>query len=144
MIRDIKQSDLKLINYGLKELNQPLLKEIKSNYLMYVFNNYKKGFINYTLSYEIMDIDGIYIFPNERKKGYAYSMMLEFFEFARSKGAKKIMLEVRESNTPALNLYKKLGFKILCKRKNYYKTRLLKEDAFVMEKNLQGRKNKNG
>ncbi|MDD4110368.1 MAG: ribosomal protein S18-alanine N-acetyltransferase [Clostridia bacterium] len=33
----------------------------------------------------------------------------------------KIWLEVRKDNSPAINLYKKLGFKELYERKNYYK-----------------------
>jgi ribosomal-protein-alanine N-acetyltransferase len=39
----------------------------------------------------------------------------------------KIILEVRQSNDTAKNLYTKLGFNKISKRKNYYK----KEDADI-------------
>ena len=42
--------------------------------------------------------------------------------------SKDITLEVRESNYPAINLYKKFGFTKLAIRKNYYKN----EDALLM------------
>ena len=40
-------------------------------------------------------------------------------------------LEVREDNKPAINLYEKFGFKIVGKRKNYYKNN---KSAFIMWK----------
>lgn len=44
--------------------------------------------------------------------------------------AKYITLEVRVSNTPAINLYEKYGFKSLGTRKGYYQNN--NEDAIVM------------
>lgn len=51
------------------------------------------------------------------------------------KGVKTFVLEVRTGNEVALNLYKKMGFKIAGKRPKYYTDN--KEDAFIMirEKN---------
>lgn len=45
--------------------------------------------------------------------------------------AKRYLLEVRSSNERALKLYKKIGFKPLTIRKNYYHAPV--EDAIVME-----------
>lgn len=42
-----------------------------------------------------------------------------------------ITLEVNESNLPAIELYKKLGFKTLGKRKKYYNNT---HDAYIMTK----------
>ena len=47
---------------------------------------------------------------------------------------KKILLEVREGNLAAINLYKKMDYKIDGIRKGYYKK--YKEDAILMSKNL--------
>jgi len=47
-------------------------------------------------------------------------------------------LEVRESNTPAINLYKSYDFKLLSKRKDYYTNP--REDALVLVKNLKENK----
>jgi len=49
-------------------------------------------------------------------------------------------LEVRESNQPAINLYKKFGFEILYLRKDYYSNG---ENAFVMVKK-DNKRGKNG
>ena len=45
-----------------------------------------------------------------------------------------MFLEVRSSNTPAINLYKKAGFTNLSVRKKYYDDG---EDAVVMAKELR-------
>jgi len=49
---------------------------------------------------------------------------------SREAGATFITLEVRQSNTSALTLYRKLGFEIMGTRKNYYTKP--DEDAYVM------------
>jgi ribosomal-protein-alanine N-acetyltransferase len=45
-------------------------------------------------------------------------------------GADFFYLEVRKSNIPAINLYKRFGFEIISIRKEYYSDN--KEDALVM------------
>jgi ribosomal-protein-alanine N-acetyltransferase len=47
--------------------------------------------------------------------------------------AKQCYLEVRVTNTPAVNLYKKLGFPVTRTIKGYYADG---EDAYVMTKKL--------
>ena len=44
-----------------------------------------------------------------------------------------ITLEVRVSNEPAINLYKKRGFSTVCVKKGYYKDG---EDAYYMMKGV--------
>ena len=46
---------------------------------------------------------------------------------------KEIFLEVRVSNLPAQGLYKKLHFKEIARRKNYYHDPI--EDAVIMKRN---------
>jgi ribosomal-protein-alanine N-acetyltransferase len=43
------------------------------------------------------------------------------FEAARSRGIRRIYLEMRRGN-PALHLYRKLGFEPIGERPNYYRT----------------------
>jgi ribosomal-protein-alanine N-acetyltransferase len=45
--------------------------------------------------------------------------------------ARKVILEVRKSNNPAINFYLKFEFRIAGERKNYYSNPI--EDAYVME-----------
>ena len=49
-------------------------------------------------------------------------------------GMQKAFLEVRPSNKPAITLYRKFGFKLLCTRKNYYTDN--QEDAHLFELDL--------
>ena len=56
-------------------------------------------------------------------------MLNYFFDNYLNQGD-RIILEVASNNEPAINLYKKCGFKIINIRKKYYKN----IDALVMEK----------
>lgn len=68
-----------------------------------------------------------------KRKGYA-SVLLNFVKaFSAQNDIKKIWLEVKEGNLPAISLYKKLGFKTDYIRKNYYSNG---ENACVMSFDL--------
>jgi len=55
-----------------------------------------------------------------RNKGLAKKIVGEVLDFAQKNAAKKVFLEVRESNEKAINLYSNLGFEKYAVRKNYY------------------------
>ena len=58
---------------------------------------------------------------NEHKnKGYA-KMLIEYIKNFATSQNKTVSLEVKETNTKALSLYQKMGFKVVSKRANYYK-----------------------
>jgi ribosomal-protein-alanine N-acetyltransferase len=57
--------------------------------------------------------------------------MGELEKWSQSKEASAMMLEVGVENSGAIALYKKLGYKTIATRKNYYGQGL---DAFVMRK----------
>jgi [ribosomal protein S18]-alanine N-acetyltransferase len=76
-----------------------------------------------------MHIMSIAVHPEFRGLGLAKKLMeVSEKDFC---GGKLMLLEVRVSNVPAVELYKKLGFKQLYVRKKYYPDG---EDAIVMEK----------
>lgn len=54
----------------------------------------------------------------------------------QDRGASCMFLEVRHSNSIAINLYEKLGFNCIATRKNYYPTTTGKEDALVLRKDF--------
>lgn len=58
---------------------------------------------------------------------------------ARDYGATKMLLEVRPSNTAAIALYAGAGFSELAVRRGYYPAGDAREDAVVMQLELQGR-----
>jgi len=69
-----------------------------------------------------------------RKCGIAKILMEKVLEELKLHKVSEIILEVRKSNKPALELYKKYDFKEIGIRKDYYKEPL--EDAIIMIKSI--------
>ena len=65
-----------------------------------------------------------------RRQGYAEKLIQSFIH--QNAHNKKIVLEVRQSNTAAINLYQKQGFRQIGERRDYYMFPL--ENALIMEK----------
>lgn len=59
--------------------------------------------------------------PDFRRQGAARSLLVEARERLLAAGAKRVYLEVRQSNKPAQALYYSLGFAIHSLRKDYYR-----------------------
>ena len=78
------------------------------------------------------DITNIAVDPSYRKQGIASSLLMKLFEICRENSCSDITLEVRASNIPAQNLYKKFNFKEEGIRKKYYSDN--GEDAIIMWK----------
>jgi ribosomal-protein-alanine N-acetyltransferase len=88
------------------------------------------GYIIYWLIRDDVQINNIAVRPDCRGLGLGEAMIRFAIAKSREVGARFITLEVRQSNTPALNLYRKLGFEIVGTRKNYYTKP--DEDAYIM------------
>ena len=78
------------------------------------------------------DITNIAVTPKYRKHGIASNLLIKLFEVCKTFNCGDITLEVRASNTPAQNLYKKFNFKEEGMRKGYYSDN--GEDAIIMWK----------
>ncbi len=72
---------------------------------------------------------------DRQRQGVAGFLISECLRHAILAGAENAFLEVRASNTPAIGLYQKLGFRLIGKRPNYYPD--THEDALMMIKNLK-------
>jgi ribosomal-protein-alanine N-acetyltransferase len=68
--------------------------------------------------------------PAHRRKGVADALMTELTALAGERKLSFMTLEVRESNLPAIGLYKKYGFSVAGIRPGYYDEP--KEDAVIM------------
>lgn len=77
------------------------------------------------------DIMNVGVSPDFRRQGIAERMIAELEKFCRNSGIFEINLEVRVSNTPARQLYEKMGFCEIGIRKGYYDG---KEDGVFMKK----------
>lgn len=95
------------------------------------------GFAIMSIAFEESHLLNIGVKKENRGKGYGEKILKKMFVAAEAMGSKKIILEVRVSNKRAYNLYEKLGFEQIGKRKNYYRLPEGREDAFVMSKILR-------
>ena len=77
----------------------------------------------------------IAVSPAWRGKGIARQLLERCFHAGIDKGATSVHLEVRPSNSPAVELYLNLGFEVIGRRPKYYED--TKEDALLMMKNLK-------
>ena len=59
------------------------------------------------------------IYPQYRNKGIGTSLLKDFLKFLRSKNYNQISLSVQKNNY-AVNMYKKLGFKVISQNKSEY------------------------
>ncbi len=88
------------------------------------------GYIVYWQIRDDVQVNNIAVHPEFRRLGIGEQALRQVIEEIRFRGGKLITLEVRPSNTGALHLYKKLGFKMISVRKGYYS--YPPEDAFVL------------
>jgi len=75
----------------------------------------------------------IAVLPKHQREGIGYELMQESMRSMVNYKAKECYLEVRESNVPAVNLYKKMGFEVTRTIRGYYADG---ENAYVMARNL--------
>ena len=137
MVNKVVLSDLErfnelgiLVNDNFLNLfNLSSLLASESDYIYgYYENNKLEGFIHISKSYETVDIVNIVVDINSRNKGIGKKLVdyvSNLFDDVNN-----IMLEVKESNQAAINLYSKCGFKEINRRKKYYGN----EDAIIMKK----------
>ena len=82
------------------------------------------------LEYEILLF---YVCKNFRNKGLGTKLLKKIKK--DNNQLKKIYLEVSENNLKGVSFYKKMNFKIIYTRKNYFSNQDKKNNAFVMSKN---------
>jgi [ribosomal protein S18]-alanine N-acetyltransferase len=71
--------------------------------------------------------------PDQRRRGYARSLLEHVVQSARTGGGRQVLLEVRRSNAPAIALYRRHGFVATGLRRKYYDD---DEDAVEMALSL--------
>lgn len=76
------------------------------------------------------DITNIAVKEEYRRQKIASTLLEKIIEEAKKRELVLLTLEVRETNIPAINLYRKYGFEEVGKRKRYYTNPV--EDAKIM------------
>lgn len=82
---------------------------------------------------DVADIHTITVLEEHRRKGIGRELLKRLIDWARTRNAQAIMLEVRVGNEEALPLYTQNGFTEISRRANYYGPGLT---AIIMRKEL--------
>ena len=88
------------------------------------------GFAAFHRVLDEAELRNIAIDPSQRRKGMAHLLLAAGVHALQDSGVRRIFLEVRASNTPALALYEAVGFRLLNTRHDYYQDPI--ENAQVM------------
>jgi ribosomal-protein-alanine N-acetyltransferase len=95
------------------------------------------GMIDVWMIIEEAHIATLAVHPDYRGRGIASGLLEVLLVEAYKRGARRAMLEVRASNKKAVSLYNQFGFKVVHRRRNYYRDN--NEDALLM--NLENLEN---
>ncbi len=112
--------------------------EVDGRIVGYVMSRveYGPGYVVEGLIVKKGHIISIAVLPEYRRKGIGTALMKAAMRSLKEVyGCKEVYLEVRVSNTPAIKLYEKLGFRKVKVIPMYY---LDGEDAYLMARPLEG------
>lgn len=113
------------------------LNNLFARYLVAKINNRIVGYIGLWFVMDECHITNIAVLPEFRRNKVASKLVNEMFKLCKFYETSYILLEVRKSNVPAINFYKKIGFKEDSIRKDYYKNPdNTREDAILMSLEL--------
>lgn len=90
--------------------------------------------IGYVTGSEI-HIANVAVSPQFRRQGVATQLLSDVLQNS-GLGCTRAILDVRETNEPAINLYQRLGFRMIGRRPHYYRHPV--EDALVMGLEMPG------
>ena len=110
-----------------------LKEELENNYARFLVAVCEGEISGYIGAHNILGevyITNVAVAKKYRRKGIGEKLIKNLVSLCESENAEFITLEVRESNTAAISLYKKMNFKEVGKRKNFYENP--KEDAILM------------
>lgn len=101
----------------------------KTYYLLALDDTTVIGYVGAWILFDEAQITNVAVLPEYRNQKIGYRMMRQIMKIVLAKGASAMTLEVRPSNSSAIHLYKKLGFKSAGRRRGYYEDG---EDAEIM------------
>ena len=91
-----------------------------SRILVASYNYEVYGYITYSVVLDEVQIANVAVHPDQRRRGIAENLLKSLYASSKASGMSVITLEVRESNKPAICLYKKCGYKEVGRRKKYF------------------------
>jgi [ribosomal protein S18]-alanine N-acetyltransferase len=139
-IRDMLESDLaavhaiETVSFSSPWSEDSIVSEIRSTHSITRAAVLDDSVVGYVMAKLILDegqLLDISVHPNYRRMKVASMLMDDLVSILRADGCKSLFLEVRGSNTNAVNLYGRYGFVPVSTRKDYYINP--PEDAIIMK-----------
>lgn len=139
MIRRMQEQDIDAVTAIEQEIfskpwsKKSFLDAVRAEHTIYLLAEGATAIMGYCgiwLSGETGDLCNMAVRPSCRRRGIGRELLAEAIHLSIGRGAKEIFLEVRESNEPAIVLYKNFGFQKIGIRKGYY--HIPTEDAVIM------------
>lgn len=96
------------------------------------------GYFLMSLAADEAHVLNICIAPEAQGHGHGRRLLRSAVQLARARGAQRVFLEVRPTNTSAIALYFSEGFNEIGRRPRYYPAANGREDALVMAIELLG------
>lgn len=137
-IKEMTLSDLKQIKNILEtefddfwnaSVLESELKNTLSKYIVAKIENEIIGFAGIIDTLDQFEITNIVVKKSFRNNGVGNVLLTELIKLAKINNKDKIILEVNNTNEPAIKLYEKNGFKNIGFRKKYYNNT---DDANIM------------
>lgn len=72
------------------------------------------------ISFDEAELYRIAVLPDKRRSHHGSELLRKFIDICSSRGVRKIFLEVRARNVPAIGLYERHEFERISVRKGYY------------------------
>lgn len=88
------------------------------------------GFVAFQRIVDEAELHNLAVDPNHRQQGVGRALLEDARRRLMQAGVKRLFLEVRVSNKPAMLLYSSMGFAIHSRRQNYYRDP--PEDAYIL------------
>lgn len=106
-----------------------------SSFVAEIENEYSRsliaGFVIFHITADVSEIYNIAVDSGYARSGIGRQLLSAAIAESARRRSRKVVLEVRKSNTAAINFYLGFNFKMEGERKNYYSNPI--EDAYVME-----------
>jgi ribosomal-protein-alanine N-acetyltransferase len=93
------------------------------------------GFLSGRVSARELHINNIGVHETARRRGIGHALMDAAIEAGKRQGASRAILEVRAGNVAAQALYRRYGFEVVGRRRQYYREPT--EDALLMNATLE-------
>ena len=105
---------------------------------IFLVAEYQNKIIGYLGMKPVLDegyISNVAVTSEARGMGFGSALLQKLTLYAKENGIKTISLEVRPSNTPAIALYEKFGYKQVGRRRNFYSHPT--EDGLILTKEAE-------